>query len=224
MPMSAAPRLSFPPSSLAGNDPRGAIDAVRAARDALPLSTRAALATMLARHRVLVVPGWNNSGPDHWQSRWQQEFPAIERVGQANWATPDPDDWVRNLDGAVHASKRPVVLVAHSLGCVTVARWAAQAENTWPVVGALLVAPADVERAEANVALQPFAPVARRRLPFTARVVGSSNDPCCSEQRAREFADAWGAGFNCVYGGGHINVASGHGHWPQGLALLAWLL
>lgn len=223
--MSAAPQIPYPPLSVAGNDSPDAADRLRAARDALPLSTRAALATLLVRHRVLVVPGWNNSGPEHWQTRWQQEFPAIERVEQGNWAAPDPDDWVRNLDRAVRGSRRPVVLVAHSLGCVTVARWAAQTGNTWPVAGALLVAPADVERAEAHAALQPFAPLARRRhLPFTARVVGSSNDPCCSEQRARELARDWGAGFTCLRNGGHINVASGHGHWPQGLALLAWLL
>lgn len=196
-------------------------------RAALPLSTRAALATLLARHRVLMVPGWNNSGPQHWQTLWQEEFPTIGRVEQREWANPDPEEWVATLDRAVRASARPVVLVAHSLGCVTVARWAArkrqQGEVTWPVVGALLVAPADVERDNAPDPLRPFAPLPTQRLPFMARVIGSSNDPCCAESRARELAQSWGAGYSCVYNGGHINVASGHGDWPQGLALLAWL-
>lgn len=215
--MSAALQFPFSDSPESGHE---------SARHALPLSTRAALAMLLARHRVLIVPGWNNSGPAHWQTLWEQEFPALERVQQREWANPDPDEWVATLDAAVRASRRPTILVAHSLGCVTVARWAAaQTSNqtTWPVVGALLVAPADVERATANAALKRFAPIARSPLPFSARVVGSNNDPCCSEERARELARDWHAGFTLVERGGHINADSGLGAWPQGLALLAWL-
>lgn len=194
------------------------------ARASLPLSTRGALAALLARHRVLMVPGWNNSGPGHWQTVWEQEFPSLERVAQREWARPDPDDWVAILDDTIRRSRKPVVLVAHSLGCITVARWAAQyAGNTRPVAGAFLVAPADVEREDAAPALRPFAPIARYRLPFVARVIGSSNDRCCSEQRARDLAAAWGAGFSCVENGGHINAESGLGAWPQGLAMLAWM-
>lgn len=196
-------------------------------RDALPLATRGALAALLARHRVLIVPGWNNSGPAHWQSHWEREFPVLERVCQREWTRPDPDEWVATLDESIRASRRPVVLVAHSLGCITVARWARQqaaaGKNTWPVAGALLVAPADVERTGAPAALQPFAPLPRTRLPFVAQVVGSDNDPCCTETRARALADAWGAGFTLVRNGGHINAESGLGAWPHGLALLAWL-
>ena len=197
----------------------------QAARDELPLATRGALAALLARHRVLTVPGWNDSGPAHWQTRWEQEFPALERVRQRNWATPDPDDWVATLDATVRASRRPVILVAHSLGCVAVARWVQRqgADGGWPVVGALLVAPADVERPGAPGPLRPFAPVARVRLPFATHVVGSNNDPCCSEARARELAASWGAGFTLLDRAGHINADSGLGAWPYGLSLLAWL-
>lgn len=226
--MSAVPQYPFPPS--ASNDassPDGhSFATLKPTRAALPLSTRAALAALLARHRVLTVPGWNNSGPAHWQTLWEQEFPALQRVQQREWATPDPDEWVATLHAAVQASRRPTILVAHSLGCVTVARWAAAHKatgRTWPVVGALLVAPADVERPEANPALHAFAPIVTARLPFGARVVGSTSDRCCSEQRARELARQWGAGFSLVENGGHINAESSVGAWPQGLALLAWL-
>lgn len=226
--MSAQPR--HPYYSSASNDPVApghiAESVSRPTRAALPLSTRAALAALLARHRVLTVPGWNNSGPAHWQTLWEQEFPALTRVQQREWATPDPDEWVATLHDAVQASRRPTILVAHSLGCVTVARWAAahkETGRTWPVVGALLVAPADVERPGANIALRAFAPIATERLPFGTHVVGSNNDRCCSESRAREFARRWGAGFSLVENGGHINAESGVGAWPGGLAKLAWL-
>lgn len=198
-----------------------------AVRLALPLSTRAALAGLLARHRVLLVPGWNNSGPAHWQTLWQAAFPALERVEQREWARPGREDWVDTLDRSIRRERRPVILVAHSLGCVTVAHWAArelgQGRDAWPVAGALLVAPADVERPSANDALAPFSPIPRQPLPFASQVVGSSDDPCCSEERAREMAAGWGACFTCVRQAGHINADSGIGFWPQGLAMLAWL-
>lgn len=194
------------------------------ARAWLPLSTRAALASLLARYQVIVVPGWNNSGPGHWQTHWENEFPALQRVRQKNWAAPDPVDWVDTLDQTIRRSRKPVVLVAHSLGCITVARWAMRnSTETWPVVGALLVAPADVERSDVAPALRPFAPIAHGRLPFVSHVVGSNNDPCCSEVRARELASHWGAAFSLVRDGGHINADSGLGGWPQGLSMLAWM-
>lgn len=219
--MSATPVNRFEGGAAYANTPHDL------ARFSLPLSTRAALASLLARHRVLIVPGWNNSGPAHWQSHWQREFPAMKRVGQRDWVNPDPDEWVATLDEAVAASRQPAVLVAHSLGCITVARWAATCARhgrpAWPVAGALLVAPADVERPKAHPVLKPFAPIAVDRLPFAACVVGSSDDPCCSQERARWLALRWGASFSLVEQGGHINADSGIGSWPQGLALLAWM-
>lgn len=196
------------------------------ARDALPLATRGALAALLSRHRVLIVPGWNNSGPAHWQSRWQAEFPSMQRVHQEDWAQPDPAAWTAMLDAAVRQSSRPAILVAHSLGCITVANWVrdhAARDGAWPVVGALLVAPADVEREDAPSPLRPFAPIARLPLPFVTRLVASNNDPACSEARARALAATWGAGVTLLDRGGHINADSGLGAWPYGLSLLAWL-
>ncbi len=94
---------------------------------------------------ILIVPGLGNSGPDHWQSRWERKLPTAQRVEQADWNAPDREGWVGTLCAAIAAARRPVVLVAHSLGCMTVALAAAElARNA--VRGAFLVAPADVER------------------------------------------------------------------------------
>lgn len=217
--------------SAALNDPlprRGpAIYGFPSARMALPLSTRAALAGLLARHRILLLPGWKDSGPAHWQTLWQQEFPGMERVVQRDWLQPDPDAWVGALDEHLRASRQPAVVVAHSLGCVTLARWAAQrgrtAAQAWPLAGALLVAPADVERLDVPTPLRRFAPIARRPLPFPACVVASSNDPCCSEDAARALASAWRASCVVLPDAGHINADSALGSWPHGLSLLAWM-
>ena len=90
--------------------------------------------------RVLILPGWQDSGPAHWQSRWQA-LHGFERVQQADWSWPRRGDWMAQLEEAVLADARPTALVAHSLGCQLVAAWAAHSQHTAAIVGALLVAP-----------------------------------------------------------------------------------
>ena len=72
----------------------------------------------------IIQPGWNNSGPEHWQSHWQQTW-AATRVANHDWQTPQLDDWLAALDAAVAAATQPVIVIAHSLGCATVAHYAA---------------------------------------------------------------------------------------------------
>jgi len=172
--------------------------------------------------RYLIVPGWQGSPDDHWQSHWQQSLPNSARVEQQDWLTPRREDWVAALQAAVAASDTPVILIAHSLGCITVAHWAQQAPVALVrrVVGALLVAPADVERPACSPALRNFAPIPRYRLPFACQVVGSDNDPAASAPRALQLARDWGAEAGILAGAGHINVKSGHVRWEQGFAYL----
>ena len=93
---------------------------------------------------VLMVPRFTGSGPKHWQSCWQREHPDYSRVEQRDWDRPEPYEWVSTLDAAIAGQDGPVVLVGHSLGCTTIVRWATQL-GPGGVVGALLVAPCDVE-------------------------------------------------------------------------------
>ena len=144
---------------------------------------------------------------------------------QDEWDAPVCAAWVSRLASALERADRPVVLAAHSAGCALVAHWAASAgTHAHRVVqGALLVAPSDP--AGPNYPRGPvgFAPVPLARLPFPAIVVASTNDPYVSLDRAREYADAWGAALVVLEGAGHINVASGHGPWPEGYELLTRL-
>ena len=175
---------------------------------------------------VLVVPGWRGSGSDHWQTRWETHFPQFRRVEQRDWIQPRRQDWVATLKQYIDATEKPVILIAHSLGCATVAHWATQfaAENpstTSKIAGALLVAPADVERATVASSLRSFAPLPRKLLPFRSVLVASDNDPCCTAWRAAELADVWGSGFRLLPGLGHINADSHIGDWLEGLDFLA---
>lgn len=170
----------------------------------------------------LILPGWQGSPDEHWQSHWQRSLPNASRVEQADWQQPDPHSWVAALEQAVQAATTPVVLIAHSLGCITVARWAARAPlaSLRKVRGALLVAPADVERPGCPLELQGFAPITRELLPFPSVLVGSDNDHAASAVRALELARDWGAQPAILPGAGHINVKSGHQRWEQGFVYL----
>lgn len=172
---------------------------------------------------VLMVPGFTGSGPGHWQTLWQRQHPAWERLEQDEWDRPDPHKWTRALDKVIRASARPVVLAAHSLGCVTIARWA-ESERVDRVAGAFLVAPSDVEASTAPPEIAGFAPVPQSRLPFPSVVVASTNDPFVTLARARNLAECWGGQFVPIESAGHINTASGHGPWPEGLSMFTTFL
>lgn len=166
---------------------------------------------------VLVVPGWNGSGPGHWQTLWEQEHPRFRRVEQRNWVRPSRKDWVKQIDGNVQGVERPLFLVAHSLGCLAVALWAAAARQAKQVAGAFLVAPPWLSLGhQCPEELADFLPMPTRRLPFSSILVASENDPYLPIQMAARLATAWGAEFVNVGRQGHINVDSGHGPWPEG--------
>ena len=163
---------------------------------------------------VLVLPGWQNSGPGHWQSLWEAAH-GYQRVEQHDWMQPLRGDWIARLEDVVLDSDAPVVLVAHSLGCILVAAWAAHSRNIHRVQAALLVAPPDVDREEVRQMLTSWAPVPMNKLPFPSMVLASSRDPYCRPERAREIAAAWGAEFVDAGPLGHLNADSGLGDWPQ---------
>ncbi|MEO8120501.1 MAG: alpha/beta fold hydrolase [Rhodoferax sp.] len=171
---------------------------------------------------VLILPGWQNSGPAHWQSRWQAAHGYV-RVEQHDWLRPLRGDWIARLEDVLLQQKTPAVLVAHSLGCLLVAAWAAHSRNTHRVQAALLVAPGDAEREDMRPLLASWSPIPLQKLPFKSILVGSRNDPYCSLERAQMFASAWDADFVDAGAKGHLNAESGLGDWPQGQALLRQL-
>ena len=173
-------------------------------------------------HTVLLLPGWQNSGPDHWQSRWE-DLHSFTRVQQHDWMKPLRGDWMIQLEEAVLAAPHPVILAAHSLGCMLTAAWAAHSQATHRVAGALLVAPGDPEREELRAVLKSWSPIVRAPLPFPSLLLGSHDDPYCSLERAQGFAHSWGSRFVDYGHRGHINADSGLGDWPEGLALLEQL-
>lgn len=169
----------------------------------------------------LIQPGWQNSGPHHWQSLWQERLgAAASRVEQEDWLVPERVAWSRILEQTIRRTAPPVVILAHSIGCMAAIFAAAEA----PVAALVLVAPADAERPGAPGALHTFTPIPMKPLGVPALLVASDTDPYCTLERAREFAEAWKADLEIVPGGGHINFDAGFGHWPEGwLTVGTWL-
>jgi predicted alpha/beta hydrolase family esterase len=172
---------------------------------------------------ILILPGLGNSSPGHWQLRWAERMANATIVDQAEWEEPDLDDWVATIDQAARLTTRPVVLVAHSLATIAVAYAGPSLPDN--VRGAFLVAVPDVElHPDAPEATHAFRPIPRDPLPFPSMLVASDNDPYCSIERAVEFATCWGSDFHRAGDAGHINVASGHGPWPEGLLMFTRLM
>jgi predicted alpha/beta hydrolase family esterase len=147
-----------------------------------------------------------------------------QRVEQHDWLRPLRGDWIARLEDVLLGCDEPAVLIAHSLGCLLVAAWAAHSRNTHRVKSALLVAPGDVEGAALRPVLGNWAPVPRQILPFKSILVASHDDPNCSFERAQGFAEAWGSSLVDMGNAGHINADSGLGDWPQGRAMLDELI
>jgi predicted alpha/beta hydrolase family esterase len=174
----------------------------------------------------LSIPGWQNSPAEHWQSLWERSSDGqIRRVVQRDWEQAERGEWVRGIEEAVAWTATPVVLIAHSLGVLAVAHWAAASVNAGRVAGAFLVTPPDLDCEQRRPqSLVSFAPVPSTRLPFPALVVGSETDPYATPERVARMAWDWGARHVNAGASGHINVTSGHGPWPEGERLFAAFL
>lgn len=166
---------------------------------------------------VLILPGFGNSGPQHWQTLWEQRHPDWRRVNLGKWDTPACDDWVRALDAAVQACPSPPVLVAHSLACLLVAHWAYHSSRI--PKSAFLVAVPDPKSVNFPSAAHGFVPVPLVPFMFRSLVVASANDQLGSLAHAKQCAMAWGSMFIDIGQAGHINAESGHGEWNEGYEL-----
>ncbi|MEI9914676.1 MAG: alpha/beta fold hydrolase [Methylovirgula sp.] len=172
---------------------------------------------------ILIIPGLGGSGPDHWQSRWQAKLSTARRVEQKNWDLPLLADWRAAIAAAVAEAQRPVILVAHSLGAITVADIAAELGDR--VKGGFLVAPPSVRTIREIEGVDPrFAEVPFAALPFPSVLVASRDDPYATFEESEDFVRAWQVEIADAGNAGHINAASGHGPWPEGLMRLAGFL
>ena len=171
---------------------------------------------------VLILPGYQGSGDEHWQTFWERENPDFKRVIQRDWENPICKEWVDTLESAVAEAGEEVILVAHSLSCLVIAHWDAQKLHS-SIKGAILVAPPDPTSSVFPTAAEGFETTPMALFDFPSIIIASSNDPYASIAYAQSLAKAWGSAFVNVGDKGHINSISDIGSWEEGYAYLGQL-
>ncbi len=174
---------------------------------------------------VLIVPGLRDQVAGHWQTLLGARLARVRGVPPMGREDLDCAARVRAIEREALAVDGPLVIVAHSGGCVMLALWAARTRR--PVLGALLATPPDFE--QPMPAGYPtiealceggWLPVPRSRLPFPSIVAASRNDPLGRFERVAELARDWGSRLVDLGDVGHLNPASGYGEWPRAEAII----
>ena len=171
--------------------------------------------------KVLILPGIGNSGPEHWQSHWEQSHGNYTRVNQLSWDNPSCLEWVASLEESVKTSGPNTILVAHSLACLLVAHWAVK--TNLEIRAALLVAVPNPKSPIFPTEAVGFAPLPMHRLPFESIIVASTNDQYGGIEFSEKCASAWGSCLINIGEAEHINSSSGLGAWPEGHVFLQQL-
>lgn len=169
---------------------------------------------------VLIVPGLRDHMPDHWQTILENKLPKATTVPRMGRDKLSCAGWVLKLDEALKQIEGPVVLVAHSAGCMMVVHWARHHQRA--IKGALLATPPDFESplpegypAQEVLRQNGWLPTPLIRLPFPSIVAASANDPLARAERVASFAEAWGSRYVDLGNVGHLNPAAGYGAWPR---------
>lgn len=174
---------------------------------------------------VLIVPGLRDHVPQHWQALLAVQLPRVADVPPLGRADLDCRTRVEAIEEAAQRVDGPLIIVAHSGGCIMVAHWAQQTKR--PVLGALLATPPDFETPMPEgyptieaLTLGGWLPVPRQALPFPSIVAASRNDPLGGFVPVCALAQDWGSCVVDIGEAGHLNPAAGYGPWPLAHAFI----
>lgn len=181
---------------------------------------------MTAAATVVLVPGLRGHVEDHWQTRLAVAVPYARTVPPLGRTEPSLLARVRLLDRIVDDVDGPVVLVAHSAGCLVAVHWAATHRGS-KVRGALLATPPALATelppeypSIRQLRDHGWLPIPRRPLPFPSILAASTDDPLGNPVRLQALARAWGSRWHSLGAVGHLNPASGYGDWAEAEELI----
>jgi len=169
--------------------------------------------------KIVTVPGFHGSDEKHWQSWLERQLPNSERVRGIDWEQPQIFTWANAIEMHIDAAPNPVILVAHSFGCLASALVTSRRPEK--VAGLILVAPASPQRfsltgpiavdSRPQNDISGFLP---NRLDTLGLLIASQNDPWMRFSQAEQFSHQWGLTLHDAGNAGHINSESGYGEWP----------
>ncbi|MEU5790662.1 alpha/beta hydrolase [Micromonospora purpureochromogenes] len=177
---------------------------------------------------IVTVPGLRGYVADHWQTRLAADLSNVRPVPPLGRDNPSLADRVAAVQEIVQSAEAPVIMVGHSAGVIVTVHWAARFGVPDGVVrGALLATPPDLS-AELPAEYPSLAvleqwgwlPIPLSPLPFPSIVAASADDRLGEPARVRALADAWGSRYRDLGAVGHLNPASGYGHWPEAELLI----
>ena len=178
-----------------------------------------------ARATIVIVPGLRDHVPEHWQTLLEPKLPEAVCVPRMERDKLSCAAWIAELDRTLAVISGPVVLVAHSAGCMITVHWAKRHHRS--IKGALLAAPPDFESplpegypTQQVLRDNGWIPTPRSPLLFPTIVAASTNDPLGRYDRVAELAAAWGSRVVNVGAVGHLNPAAGYGEWPRALEFI----
>ncbi len=175
---------------------------------------------------IVIVHGYDGSGPGHWQ-HWLNE--ELQKLGApvlfpelSDPLDPKLDVWVDELRALVDSAKSKVTFAAHSLGVWAVDHFLSR-HGSDRVRGALLVAPPSPYSLFEPI--QSFLPPPRSRNAWAGisdkcLLLGSDNDDYAGDDEVVELGKTIDVKCSILPGAGHINAAAGFGPFPFALEWL----
>jgi predicted alpha/beta hydrolase family esterase len=167
---------------------------------------------------ILLVPGFPEGASGDWMKPWENQRPDCQRLDLGTWDKPHRNTWVNKLNLAIHRAERPVILVAHDIGCLAAVWWAEYERPDFgdPVIGALLVAPPDVDRPRSDTRHARYGASPRAAQPIPAFVVADRRAPQSRLVTTTQLASDWDSLFT-------LDEIDADG-WESGQYLLTRLL
>ncbi|MCI1857139.1 MAG: alpha/beta hydrolase [Sporolactobacillus sp.] len=192
----------------------------------------------------LILHGFAGSTNGHWQQWLSGELSgrgySVYFPHFSDWFRPLKTVWLAELKRTVLAipKEEPLVVVAHSLGCLLWFHFAAQEQKRRAARVLLVSPPAETLGEDSLKIFYPDREEPRKRAfegirtfyPFPSDktclkkaakrtlIVTSTTDPFLPASKRAQY-DAYGVPMLVLPAMGHINVQSGYGPWPWILSL-----
>jgi predicted alpha/beta hydrolase family esterase len=173
--------------------------------------------------KISIIPGINNSGPQHWQTFWEHQY-GFTRIKQEDWDHPVFEEWKDNLVESIESNKykKNNILIAHSLGCLLTVKSLSTIQDY--IGGLFLVAVPNPDTAFFSGQLKTFRDIPCENLKIPGYLVYSGNDEFSTTDFSIKYGKIWG--LKTINAGrlGHINGDSNLAGWEEGYKLFTRLM